>query len=139
MGSKGGPQSGFRPASRQTSHLPSVSGRASAVRCRGTVGDTGNVDPMEGWGRNIAFEKNELELGTGDAGMLMRRAETPWGGLSACIDAYEAGIRAATDLQLTIASTLEVEPARSMAAMCADLMRDVGATQVASARWILDA
>jgi hypothetical protein len=34
---------------------------------------------------------------------------------------------------------LEVEPARSMAAMCADLMRDVGATQVASARWILDA
>jgi hypothetical protein len=55
-----------------------------------------------------------------------------------CIDAYEAGIRAATDLQLTVARVIELEPVSSFAATCADLTRDIGATQVSSARWILD-
>jgi hypothetical protein len=55
-----------------------------------------------------------------------------------CIDAYELGIRAATDLQMTLAKVYELEPVRSLAATCADLTRDIGATQVSSARWILD-
>ena len=55
-----------------------------------------------------------------------------------CIDAYEVSIRAATDLQLTIARVVANEPVRSFAATCADLTRDIGATQVSSARWILD-
>ena len=55
------------------------------------------------------------------------------------IDAYEAGIRAATDLQLTIARVIEIEPARSFTATIADMTRDIGATQVSSARWLLDA
>ena len=54
-----------------------------------------------------------------------------------CVDAYEMGVRAATDLQLTVARVLG-EPVRSFAATCADLTRDIGATQVSSARWILD-
>lgn len=55
-----------------------------------------------------------------------------------CIDAYEVGIRAATDLHLTVAKVFDLEPLRSLAAACADLTRDIGATQVSSARWILD-
>lgn len=55
-----------------------------------------------------------------------------------CIDAYEANIRAATDMQLTVARVVDLEPVRSFAATCADLTRDIGATQVSSARWILD-
>jgi len=58
--------------------------------------------------------------------------------LGFCIDAYEVGIRAATDLQLTVAKVIDLEPVRSLAATCADLTRDIGATQVSSARWILD-
>ena len=54
------------------------------------------------------------------------------------IDAYEAGIRAATDMQLNLARTFDVEPVRSIAATFADMTRDLGATQVSSARWILD-
>jgi hypothetical protein len=54
------------------------------------------------------------------------------------IDAYEVGVRAATDLQLTIARVVDLEPIRSFAATCADLTRDIGATQVSSARWMLD-
>jgi hypothetical protein len=56
-----------------------------------------------------------------------------------CIDVYEANIRVATDLQLTVARAVDLEPVRSFAATCADLTRDIGATQVSSARWILDA
>jgi hypothetical protein len=55
-----------------------------------------------------------------------------------CIDAYEANIRVTTDLQLTVARVVDLEPVRSFAATCADLTRDIGATQVSSARWILD-
>jgi hypothetical protein len=59
-------------------------------------------------------------------------------GLADCIDAYEAGVRVATEVQFAIARLVELEPARSLAATLADLTRDVGATQVSSARWLLD-
>jgi hypothetical protein len=55
-----------------------------------------------------------------------------------CIDAYEASVRAMTNLQLTVARVVELEPVRTFAATCADLTRDIGATQVSSARWLLD-
>jgi hypothetical protein len=58
--------------------------------------------------------------------------------LGRCIDAYEAGIRTATDAQLTVARLVDLEPVRSVAAMWADLTRDIGATQVSNARWMLD-
>jgi hypothetical protein len=58
--------------------------------------------------------------------------------LEMCIDVYEAGIRAATDLQLTVARVIDLEPVRSFAATWADMTRDIGATQVSSARWMLD-
>ena len=80
----------------------------------------------------------QLERGVDAGRTLLEGLLAPWGGAGACIDAYEASVRAATDFQLTVARTLEVEPARSMAATCADLIRDVGATQVSSARWLLD-
>ena len=59
-------------------------------------------------------------------------------GFAFCIDAYEASLRAATDLQLAMARTVDLEPARAFAASCADSIRDIGATQVSSARWMLD-
>jgi hypothetical protein len=65
-------------------------------------------------------------------------ALSPWGGPAACIDAYETGIRALTELQWTVARVIELEPVRSIASSCGDLIRDIGATQVSSARWLLD-
>jgi hypothetical protein len=59
-------------------------------------------------------------------------------GPAACIDAYEAGIRVATEAQLAIARVVELEPVHWLAVTGADLTRDIGATQVSSARWILD-
>jgi hypothetical protein len=65
-------------------------------------------------------------------------ALSPWGGSAACIDAYESGIRALTELQWTVARVIDLEPVRSIASNCGDLLRDIGATQVSSARWLLD-
>jgi hypothetical protein len=65
-------------------------------------------------------------------------ALSPWGGSAACIDAYETGIRALTELQWTVARVIGLEPVRALASSCADLTRDIGATQVSSARWLLD-
>ena len=64
-------------------------------------------------------------------------ALAPWRGSAACVDAYERGIRVLTELQWSVARVM-VEPARSIAAGCADLTRDIAATQVSSARWLLD-
>ena len=80
--------------------------------------------------------KHELERG-GDLTRLLLDAR--FGAARACIDAYEAGIRIATDLQLTVARNVRVEPIRSVAATCAGLTRDIGATQLSAARWFLDA
>ena len=44
----------------------------------------------------------------------------------------------ATDLQLTVAKAVRLEPVRSLAATCANLTRDIGATQLSAARWFLD-
>ena len=47
-------------------------------------------------------------------------------------------MRAASAFQFTLARALDVEPIRSIAAIWGDLTRDVGATAVSSARWLLD-
>jgi hypothetical protein len=62
----------------------------------------------------------------------------PWGGAEACVDAYEAAIRAVADSQLSLARAVSVEPVSSTLAHCADLTRDIGATHLSSVRWILD-
>jgi hypothetical protein len=69
---------------------------------------------------------------------LVETALAPWGGSAACIEAYEAAIRSAADAQLAVAQAAHLQPARSIAALTADLTRDVGAVQVSAARWILD-
>ena len=56
----------------------------------------------------------------------------PWGGTQLCIDAYEAGIRTASDLHMNVARTVALEPVRSAAATIAGLTRDVGATRYPS-------
>jgi hypothetical protein len=58
--------------------------------------------------------------------------------LAAGIDAYESGIRTLTELQWSVARVIDLEPVRTLAVGCADLTRDIGATQVSSARWLLD-
>jgi len=85
------------------------------------------------------------ELTSVVSGGLRRGADGYWAtmrhfehDLGLCIDAYEAGIRTATDVQLAIARLVGVEPVRSLAATFADLTRDIGATQVSNARWMLD-
>ena len=72
------------------------------------------------------------------AGRVAKVALVPWGGAEACVDAYEAAVRAATDVQLSTARAITIEPARCVLASCADLTRDIGATQLSSMRWILD-
>ena len=71
-------------------------------------------------------------------GTAAKTALVPWGGAEACVDAYEAAVRAATDAQLSVARVIGVEPIRSFVASWADLTRDVGATHLSSVRWILD-
>ena len=58
---------------------------------------------------------------------------------SAVIDAYEAAVRAVADAQLLLARTIDVQPARALVVLWADLTRDTGAVQVSTARWVLDA
>jgi hypothetical protein len=86
----------------------------------------------------LAFIGKVLQGGAERAGMLVASALTPWGGPEACIDAYEDGVRASAELQLTIARALDFEPARSLAASYMDVTRDVVAAQVSSARWLFD-
>jgi hypothetical protein len=63
----------------------------------------------------------------------------PWGGAAACIDAYESAVRSAAQAQVNAAQALHLHPARSIVSLCAELTRDVGAIQISTARWILDA
>ena len=62
----------------------------------------------------------------------------PWGGSAACIEAYEAAIDSAAQAQVIAAYAVELQPVRSIVALCADLTRDLGAVQVSAARWFLD-
>jgi hypothetical protein len=80
----------------------------------------------------------QLEHVVHGARQLMETALGPWGGAAACIDAYEAAIRSAADAQVTAAQAVHLPPTRSIVALYAGLMRDVGAVQVSTARWILD-
>ena len=86
----------------------------------------------------LAFLRTVVQQGAGRPGMLVASGRTPWGGPEACIDAYEDGVRASAELQLTIARALHFEPARSLAATYMDVTRDVVAAQVSSARWLFD-
>jgi len=54
------------------------------------------------------------------------------------LDAYEAAIRAFTEVPATVAGTAVCEPVSSIAAACAHLIRDAAAVQVSTARWMLD-
>ena len=69
---------------------------------------------------------------------LVETALSPWGGAAACIDAYEVAVRSAAEAQVGVARALPLQPARSIAALTADLTRDLGAVQISTARWILD-
>ena len=80
----------------------------------------------------------QLEPVVHTARHLVEAALGPWGGAAACIDAYEAAIRSAADAQMAAAQAVQLQPARSIAALYAGLMRDVGAVQVSAARWVLD-
>jgi hypothetical protein len=68
----------------------------------------------------------------------VKAALAPWGGAEASLDRYEAGVRLASNLQLTVAKVVRVEPLRSVASTLAGLTRDVGAAQLSAARWFLD-
>jgi hypothetical protein len=55
------------------------------------------------------------------------------------IDAYEAGVRIVTDVQMSVAKAVRFEPVRWLAATCAGATRDVAAAQLSAVRWFLDA
>ena len=69
---------------------------------------------------------------------VVNAALAPWGGAQTWLDRYETGIRLATNLQLSVAKVVTVEPVRSVASVCAGVTRDVGAAQLSIARWFLD-
>lgn len=84
------------------------------------------------------FMDDRLEHVVDTVGEVAKTALVPWGGAEACLDVYEAAIRAATDAQLTVARVITVEPVRSIVASCASLTRDIGAAHLSSVRWLLD-
>jgi hypothetical protein len=86
----------------------------------------------------MSFMDDVLERGVDAAGSVAKVVLVPWGGAEIWVDAYEAAIRAATDVQLDAARAIALEPARSVLASCADLTRDIGATHLSRMRWILD-
>jgi hypothetical protein len=86
----------------------------------------------------MTFMDDVFERTVDVVGRIAKVGLVPWGGAAACVDAYEAAIRAATDAQLSAARAIAVEPARFVLASCADLTRDIGATHLSSVRWILD-
>ena len=72
------------------------------------------------------------------ARVCVKAALAPWGGAEACLDRYEAGVRLASNFQLTVAKFVRVEPLRSVVSSLAGVTRDVGAAQLSAARWFLD-
>jgi hypothetical protein len=86
----------------------------------------------------MTFMDDVFERTVDVSGRVARVVLVPWGGAEACVDAYEAAIRAVTEVQLNAARAIAVEPARSVLASCADLTRDIGATHLSRVRWILD-
>jgi hypothetical protein len=57
---------------------------------------------------------------------------------AAAVDSYEAGIRAACDLQRKVAAAVALEPIHSIVIASADFTRDLGAVVASRARWLLD-
>jgi hypothetical protein len=86
----------------------------------------------------MPFTEDVLERALDAIGRIGRTVLIPWGGAEACVDAYESGIRVLAEAQLGIARSVEVEPVRAVLASCAEMTRDVGATQLSGMRWILD-
>lgn len=86
----------------------------------------------------MGFTEDALERGVDVVGRVARTMLVPWGGAEACMDAYEAAVRAVTDAQLGAARATDVEPVRWVLASCAHVTRDIGATHLSRARWILD-
>jgi hypothetical protein len=82
--------------------------------------------------------QDKRELAAAMTGVVLEASLAPWGGRRICTDAYETTIQATADLQLTVANAVRLEPIRSFVATCANVTRDVGATQLATARWFLD-
>jgi hypothetical protein len=86
----------------------------------------------------MPFHQDKRELRAAMTGVVLEATLAPWGGGRVCTDAYETTIQAIADLQLTVANALRLEPIRSFVAACANVTRDVGATQLSTARWFLD-
>ena len=59
--------------------------------------------------------------------------------IEAAIDAYEDAIRHASDAQRRLAGRVPFEPVGLILRVSADLTRDIGAAQLSSVRWLLDA
>jgi hypothetical protein len=86
----------------------------------------------------MPFTDDVLERAVDAIGKVGRTALIPFGGAEACVDAYEMTIRAMSDAQLGIARSVEVESVRAAFTACAEMTRDIGATQLSGLRWILD-
>jgi 3-methyladenine DNA glycosylase/8-oxoguanine DNA glycosylase len=86
----------------------------------------------------MPFTDDALERVVDLIGRVGRTTLAPWGGAEACLDAYEAALRAVVDAQLHTARATPVEPLRSALASTAHLTRDLGAAHLSSVRWILD-
>jgi hypothetical protein len=86
----------------------------------------------------MPFIDDRLQRAADAMGKVAKTALVPWGGAQACVDAYEAAIRAVTDAQLSVARMIAVEPGRSFVESCAHVTRDCGATHLSGVRWILD-
>jgi hypothetical protein len=82
--------------------------------------------------------QDKRELSDAMTGMVLEASLAPWGGRRICTDAYETTIRVTAELQLTVANAVRLEPIRSFVAACSSVTRDVGATQLSTARWFLD-
>jgi hypothetical protein len=96
------------------------------------------ITERTGYGRDMPSIEQEFERTADVTRVVLEAACAPWGGSRVCIDAYETRIRMATDLQLTVANAVRLEPIRSVAATCASMTRDIAATQLSTARWFLD-
>jgi hypothetical protein len=73
------------------------------------------------------------------ARLVIGAVPAPWGRIAALLDAYEGGIRVTSDALHAFARAVDVDPLRTIATMSADAVRDIGAAQVSTARWLLDA
>ena len=86
----------------------------------------------------MLINQDRRELQAAMTGAVLEASLAPWGGRRICTDAYETSIQVTADLQLTVANAVSHEPIRSFVAACANATRDVGATQLSTARWFLD-